>query len=569
MPPPHVGWTGVRRTACSRESFKRAMSHDDSCATSVRRSRVDAASTDSRSIEAQLAALVAAAQPSIALFDTSMRYLAASANWSRQYGVEGQELVGRVHYEVFPEIPERWKEMHRRGIAGEVLTSDSDLFAREQGHLHRMRWSIVPWRHEQGAIGGIAITSVDLSELHRQRADAERVRREFELLFENAGTAIVVTDLAGRIERASSTFARLTGRSAHGLVGVGFLDMLAPESSGLQSERRDFLAMFGALRAFETTKAAGRARVRSIDGSDRWVHCSAVRLDAGISAVSRIVVFLEDKSEAVVLERKMREADRIASLGMLGAGLGHELGNVLLPMQAHLNALQVGIARGAASDALADHLTAIGVGISYLRDLADGMHYLGRGEQDARALAPGAFASGVSASDGPASEAPAPEGTLPAEWWPQVERLIRCAIPSATKLDVRIDDACPRIGMQPSMLLQSLVNLLVNARDAIIERHGPRGVGGEIEIAFDSVGHGNDRGARVRVSDNGTGMNESTIARAREPFYTTKPAGRGTGLGLAMVSSATAQAGGLLSIESAVGVGTEIALLLPAARRVR
>jgi signal transduction histidine kinase len=308
--------------------------------------------------------------------------------------------------------------------------------------------------------------------------------------------------------------------------------------------------MFKELRASRIAKAAGRARLRANDGTERWVHCSAVCLDAGTAAVSRLVVFIEDKSEAVQLERRMREADRIASLGMLGAGLGHELGNVLLPMQAHLNALKVGMQRGAGLDELADNIAAIGGGIAYLRELADGMHYLGRGEPDGQT-----FAEVTSTH----------AGTLPSAWWPQAERLLRCAVPTATRLDVRIDDACPRVAMQSNVLMQSLVNLLVNARDAVIERHGPQGRGGVIEITFEPVGCGKDARVGVRVSDNGSGMNESTLARAREPFYTTKPAGRGTGLGLAMVSSAVAQAAGLLSIESAVGVGTHVTMLLPIA----
>jgi len=299
--------------------------------------------------------------------------------------------------------------------------------------------------------------------------------------------------------------------------------MLANDPQGLSAATRDFSSMFNELRASRIAKAAGRSCLRANDGTERWVHCSAVCLDAGTAAVSRLVLFIEDKSEADQLERRMREADCIASLDTQ---------------------------RGAGLDELADNIAAIGGGIAYLRELADGMHFLGRGEPDGQT-----FAELTSTR----------AGTLPSAWWPQAERLLRCAVPTATRLHVRIDDSCPRIAMQSNVLMQSLVNLLVNARDAVVDRHGPPGRDGEIEIAFEPVGRGKDARVGVRVSDNGTSMNESTPARAHEPFYTTKPAGRGTGLGLAMVSSSVAQAAGLLSIESAVGVGTQITMLLPVA----
>ncbi|MDI9404340.1 MAG: ATP-binding protein [Limnohabitans sp.] len=76
-------------------------------------------------------------------------------------------------------------------------------------------------------------------------------------------------------------------------------------------------------------------------------------------------------------------------------------------------------------------------------------------------------------------------------------------------------------------------------------------------------GCGSKARARICVADNGCGMSDVPLARAREPFYTTKPAGRGTGLGLAMVSSSVSAAAGLMSIESTMGVGTEVSMLLP------
>ena len=112
--------------------------------------------------------------------------------------------------------------------------------------------------------------------------------------------------------------------------------------------------------------------------------------------------------------------------------------------------------------------------------------------------------------------------------------------------------------------MQSLLNLLVNARDAIVARHGADGCGGEIRVAFARIGCGRRTRVRVSMLDNGAGMDESTLARAREPFFTTKPGGRGTGLGLATVAAMVEECGGQLSIRSVVDSGTEVTVTLPA-----
>lgn len=509
-----------------------------------------------RTIERELVALVSSAATPIALFDASLCYLSASRSWYREHGLDGASIVGRTVYDVFPEIPERWRHVHRRALAGETVTSDLDLFAREGGQVQWLRWSVAPWHHANGSVGGIVIAAIDFSELEKRRVEAERAHDEFEMLFENAGTAIVFTDCAGRIERASATFARLVGCAAPDLIGVEFERLLALGARSASKGGHGFCAKFAELRACRITEVAGRARLvtrrrKESDAeapSERWVRCSAVRLDAGTAAASRIVIFVRDETERVLLERRVREADRISSLGMLGAGLGHELGNALLPMQGHLNALKAAAASGVAPESTAHHIAAIGAGLSYLRELADGMHDLGRD---------------VSGPDHDMARTAEDACTDVVQWLPSVERLLRCALPSATRFEVCAADGCPAARIEPTLLTQSLVNLLVNARDAIGERHGEDGRAGMVRVSFAAEGGGDDACMRISVTDNGAGMSKATLARAREPFFTTKPAGRGTGLGLAMVAAAVAEASGRLLISSTVDGGTEVSMLLP------
>jgi PAS domain S-box-containing protein len=109
--------------------------------------------------EALVASLIADAPAGVAVLDRDLRYIAASRRFMAAHRVSGQpaDLIGRCHYEVFPEIPERWKAIHRRCLDGASERSDSDIFPRSDGSADWLRWEIEPWRDRSGAIGGIIL----------------------------------------------------------------------------------------------------------------------------------------------------------------------------------------------------------------------------------------------------------------------------------------------------------------------------------------------------------------------------------------------------------------------------
>jgi PAS domain S-box-containing protein len=119
------------------------------------------------------------APAALAMFDRDMRYLSVSSRWLSDYGLGNRDLRGLSHYEVFPEIPAHWKEMHRRGLAGEVLQEEDDSFKRIDGSVQWGRWEIHPWYEASGAIGGIILFTEDTTE--RKLAEDELRNRNKDL----------------------------------------------------------------------------------------------------------------------------------------------------------------------------------------------------------------------------------------------------------------------------------------------------------------------------------------------------------------------------------------------------
>jgi len=133
-----------------------------------------------RERERNLLRFTEAAPVAIAMLDRDLRYLAASARYRADYGLGSQKLEGRSHYELFPEISEEWRAVHRRCLEGALERSDGERFARNDGSEQWLRWEIQPWRKEDGSIAGIALFSEDITERRRAEEEIRRLNGELE-----------------------------------------------------------------------------------------------------------------------------------------------------------------------------------------------------------------------------------------------------------------------------------------------------------------------------------------------------------------------------------------------------
>ncbi len=211
--------------------------------------------THSKQIEEKLQAsehmfklFVEFAPAAIAMFDRDMKYLAASRRYFEDYRLPNENIIGRSHYEVFPEIPEHWKEIHRRCLAGATEKAEQDPFPRADGKLDWVRWEILPWYEPSGVVGGIILFSEVITE-HKQSAEkllASEIR--YRRLFENAKDGILILDgNSGEILDVNPFLEELLGYSRAEFLGkqlweIGlFKDIVANKAAFLKLQEEGYV----------------------------------------------------------------------------------------------------------------------------------------------------------------------------------------------------------------------------------------------------------------------------------------------------------------------------------------
>ena len=174
----------------------------------------------------------------VAILDMDMRYLATSDRWIKDYGLEGVEIIGRSHYEIFPDIPERWKRIHQRCLAGEIMNCEADPFPREDGGIEWVRWEIRPWHDEQNQMGGIIM----FTEVITAEKNLEFMNRDLECRVDIRTKEI--ERIKQQAEQACHAKTEFISRMSHELrtplnAILGFGQLLQMANASLKNEQKE------------------------------------------------------------------------------------------------------------------------------------------------------------------------------------------------------------------------------------------------------------------------------------------------------------------------------------------
>lgn len=357
----------------------------------------------------------------------------------------------------------------------------------------------------------------------------QRSHDELRTLLENLPNMVLV-HAADRVLWVNRTFAETLGyRDADELIGTPVASLVDPRSSNvLESEKSP--------REGESAFVEGW--FVGCDGGTILVELAPPQ-DVVFAGVSAHLIVGRDITERVRMQQQLVTADRLASLGLLAAGVAHEVNNPLAYVLNNIEIAQRKIAPfGEALEGARGALATAIDGVDRIRFIVRELLVLARGD---------------SASVGPIDVIDAVESTL---------ALARSEITRSARLE-KAFDAVPPVVANTARVSQVVLNLVLNAIQAMgSESPMDNVLSVRVGSAADK-GDSADTWVAIDVSDTGVGIPPDAMARIFDPFYSTKPTGQGTGLGLAISQRLVSELGGEIMVTSTVGKGTTFRVLLP------
>ncbi len=440
----------------------------------------------------------------IAVLDRDMKYMFVSRRFLTDYRVKDADIVGKSHYEVFPEVPERWRRIHQRVLTGEIEKSDHEVFPRPDGSVDYTRFMLRPWHDTGGAIGGMIMYLEVITEQYRREQALRESEERFRLLVETAPDAIFLYSgyQIAYVNQAAVNLLRAD--SAELLVGRGPMEWLHPSFYEAVRER------YRILLEDERSVPAMEQVYMLFDGSELEVEVAATPIPYNDKPGA--LVYVRDISD-----RKKREADRLAalldyrqqqrleSIGTLASGVAHEINN---PVMGIINYAQL-IMDDMPGDPVADYAKAIVGEGERVTEITRALLYYSRQEKQAHSPA-------------------------------RIEDIIGRTLTLVQKLfyhdhiriELDIAENLPDLKCRSQQVQQVIMNLLTNARDALNERYSQYHEDKLIRISVDMFHEEGRRWMKIAVEDHGKGIPAEVGDRIFDPFFTSKGREAGTGLGL-------------------------------------
>jgi PAS domain S-box-containing protein len=495
------------------------------------------------------------------------------ANASYQTLVGRTDLIGKPVREAVPEVEgqglfEALDKVYRSGEPFSGRSVSVRLQRRPGGEREERLLDFVfqPIFDSSGAVSGIFADGYDVTE----RIVAETALREseerFRLIADSAPVPMWVTKIDRKRSFVNRAYVEFLGISYEEAIDFDWRTVIHPDDSA-----RVVAESMAGEASLETFELVARYRSR---GEWRWVrsvsqprrgpqgeHCGFIGVAHDITELKRAEAALREVNETLErrvsertadlsaaldrlqsevgerlkAEEALRQAQKMEAVGQLTGGIAHDFNNLLTPIMGGLEMIAARV-----EDARLKRIAE-----TALESTRRGAKLTGQLLAFSRiqriSMAPLAVNSVIEA----------------------MQRLLRHTIGGAVEIVTRLDPGAGHGICDANQLENAILNLAINARDSMPE-------GGTLTICTERVrldeapDHRAGEFVRITVADTGFGMPPDVLARATEPFYSTKPLGKGTGLGLAQVYGIAQQAGGTLRIESQEGKGTSVHILLPA-----
>jgi two-component system, cell cycle sensor histidine kinase and response regulator CckA len=470
--------------------------------------------------------------------------------WNRAaektFGFRRADVLGREMAELI--IPPALREQYRQGMAHYLATGEGRMLG-QRIEMTGLRADATEFPVE------LTVTSVQVEGQPiftgfirdiTERKRAEEALRQTERLYRQAITA---ADAVPYLYDYKTDTYGFIGEGIQNLTGYSALEMtpqlwnsltqetiMRGEAAGLVVEEAIRLTRAGAIKHWQSDCV-----IRTRDGRKRWVADSSIEMRDGQGNAKGSIGILMDITERRQLEEQLRQSQKMESIGQLAAGVAHDFNNILAVIQGHTDMILGGMVEGKDAE---ESLKQVSAAAKRAANLTRQLLAFSRKQQvQAQDLNLNTVVQGMSQ---------------------MLMRLLGAPI----SLEFKVSPELPSVNGDFGMMEQILLNLAVNARDAM-PRDGRLTITTAARKIAETEIHRNPEAragwfVRLSVADTGAGIAPEILPRIFEPFFTTKEAGKGTGLGLATVYGIVKQHQGWIEVESQVGRGTTFNVFLPA-----
>ena len=482
--------------------------------------------------------LLDSAGEGIVVFDRELRYRIWNRFMEARSGLSADQVIGKISYELFPDLLSQGVvDDLRRALSGERVEGADTRFGSEslgvQGWLSA-RYE--PYIDDDGNIVGVVAHLRDVTERKQTEELAQRRERHLRTIIESASDLVSILDREGRTRYASPSFASVLGLVSSDLIANNPLDRIHPADSA-----RVLDAFRAVVRAPQSPQRV-QYRVRHANGGWRVLVSSARNL-LDDPSVGGIVVASRDITEWQELQEQLQLSKKIEVVGRLAGGVAHDFNNLLTVIRGNAQMLQE---TAGFPSALRQELDEIAQAADRAATLTRQLLAFSRQQ----VLEPQVLDLNAVLGD----------------VWKLLERVAG----ESVTMEENFSGSLGAVTADPAQIQQVLLNLVVNARDAMpgggrlfIETSN---VVATAEFANAHTPMTPGEYVRLAVRDTGEGMDAETKARAFEPFFTTKVQGRGTGMGLSTVYGVVKQSGGFIWVESEPLRGSTFTIYLPRTR---
>ena len=479
--------------------------------------------TDELSAKEQLQAFLDNAPVVLFVKDVQGRHLLINREATRAFGITSDDVRGKTAHDLFGDYSASAEANDRRVVeSGKPVQSDQPLPTKNG--VRDFLITRFPIPGADGVITAIGGVAIDVSGRRRTEEQLRKSEAQFQKVFRALPMAALLSRLSDRrFIDANDAWLRLTGYSRDETIGATSVELDLWQDPERRAEMFDELEKRGFVRDFA-------ARMHTKSGAIREVLLSVDRTELG--GEPSILLIAHDVTELRQLERELRHSQKMDAIGQLAGGVAHDFNNILTAMNGADTLLLEGLKEG---DPLRHYAETIKRSIGRAATLTRQLLTFTRKQPVEPVI--------MDPNDAVRSVAD------------MLQRMIGADIEIVLALDAR-----GRIKADPGALEQILLNLAVNARDAMP-------AGGRLTLRTadvdEAAGVPAGRWVLLDVADSGVGMDAATRARLFEPFFTTKEQGKGTGLGLSTVYGIVTQSGGHIVVDSEPGRGADFRVYLP------